>query len=262
MKTDFHLDKAKVKQSFAAAANTYDAMAALQRQVGLDLLAKFPLSDRAGQILDLGCGTGFLSRQLPLDQDGQSLLAIDIALPMLEKSRELNQQINWHYVCADAERLPLQSASVQQVFSNLAFQWCEDLSAVFSECRRVLVNDGQLQFATFGPATLKELKAAWAQVDDFEHVNQFVSLSGIRQNLIDVGFVDFELQSQIYPVSYASVMDLMRELKAIGAHNVSEGRNKKMTTRRQLQAMIQCYEYAMPEQAILASYEIIFVRAK
>ena len=44
MNNVFALDKAKVKQSFAAASNTYDTSAELQRQVGKDLLKAFSVN--------------------------------------------------------------------------------------------------------------------------------------------------------------------------------------------------------------------------
>jgi malonyl-CoA O-methyltransferase len=254
------LDKAKIKQSFAAAAGSYDAVAALQRQVGLDLLNKFPLQAETGLVMDLGAGTGFLTRALAVAEH-QSLLAVDIALPMLLSSRQKNQALDVDYLCADAEKLPLVSASVQQIYSNLALQWCEDLAAVFADCGRVLQQDGQLVLATFGPATLKELKAAWAKVDDFAHVNQFYSLQDINGFLQQAGFSDLSLESVIYQTQYDSVLDLMHELKGLGAHNVSQSRNRKPTTRRQLQQMMKHYENAMPDGQIVASYEIIFVRA-
>ena len=254
------LDKAKIKQSFAAAAGSYDAMAALQRQVGLDLLKKCPLQAEAGLVMDLGAGTGFLTRALGVGEH-QSLLAVDIAMPMLLTSRQKNQPLVVDYLCADAEKLPLANASVQQIYSNLALQWCEDLLAVFTDCRRVLQHDGQLVLATFGPATLKELKAAWAKVDDFAHVNQFYSLQDIKGCLQQAGFSDLSLEAVIYQMQYDSVLDLMHELKGLGAHNVSQSRNRKPTTRRQLQQMIQHYENEMPDGQVIASYEIIFLRA-
>lgn len=255
------LDKAKIKQSFAAAAASYDAVAALQRQVGLDLLKKCPLQAEAGLVMDLGAGTGFLTRALAVAEH-QSLLAVDIAMPMLLSSRQKNQSLAVDYLCADAEQLPLTNASVQQIYSNLALQWCEDLLSVFADCRRVLQRDGQLVLATFGPATLKELKAAWAKVDDFAHVNQFYSLQDINGFLQQAGFSDLSLESAIYQTQYNSVLDLMHELKGLGAHNVSQSRNRKPTTRQQLQQMIKHYENAMPDGQIIASYEIIFVRAE
>ncbi|MDO9139436.1 MAG: malonyl-[acyl-carrier protein] O-methyltransferase BioC, partial [Methylobacter sp.] len=54
-----HLDKAKIRQSFAAASVTYDGVAALQRSVGSALLAMIDSENMGGTLLDVGCGTGF-----------------------------------------------------------------------------------------------------------------------------------------------------------------------------------------------------------
>ena len=54
-------------------------------------------------------------------------------------------------VCADAQRLPLRSASVDLVFSSLMLQWCQPLDAAFAEVRRVLKPSGFFAFSTLGP---------------------------------------------------------------------------------------------------------------
>ena len=64
---------------------------------------------------------------------------------------------------ATPRRLPLASASVDLVFSNLMLQWCQPPDAALAEVRRVLRPGGFLAFSTFGPATLQELRSAWAQ---------------------------------------------------------------------------------------------------
>ncbi|MGZ4999146.1 MAG: malonyl-ACP O-methyltransferase BioC [Methylomonas sp.] len=263
MSLDSGLDKSKIRRSFAAAADSYDDMAALQREVALKLLEKYPLERTTGMVLDVGCGTGFLTRQLPVDAARQSLLALDIALPMLQFSRQKNADLPACYVCADAEKLPLAEDSVQQIYSNLALQWCQDLEAVFRNFNRILQTGGQLVFATFGPETLRELKAAWAAVDEFTHVNEFYSADQIIDFLRKSGFEAPSANTVIYQSRYPSVMALMRELKGIGAHNVNLARNRKPTTRQQLQRMTTCYEGSSMEGAeVVATYEIIFVQAR
>ncbi|WP_415880578.1 malonyl-ACP O-methyltransferase BioC [Methylomonas sp. TEB] len=256
------LDKAKIRRSFAAAAGSYDSAAMLQRQVGLALLQKYPLRSAPGWVLDIGCGTGFLTRCLPLDGLNQSCLALDIALPMLQASRRNNGAVSVEYVCADAEKLPFADNSLQQVYSNLAVQWCQDLPAVFADVRRLLRQDGQLVFSTFGPETLKELKAAWTGVDDFVHVNDFYSAGQIGGFLRAAGFGRVDVDTVMYRLSYPTVLALMHELKDLGAHNVSDARNRRPTTRSQLQRMIRRYENSMVGGEVVASYEIIVVRAR
>ena len=261
MTAEFHLDKTKIRQAFACAAESYDGAAALQRQVGLTLLDKFPLQQQSGMIMDLGSGTGFLSREMEVNLMDQPRLAVDIALPMLMVSRRLSPAMIVQYLCADAENLPFRAGCMQQIYSNLALQWCQALPKVFTDCQRLLKKDGQMVFATFGPATLWELKAAWAQADDYQHVNEFFSAADICEFLQEAGFQQIEYETVVYPLVYSSVMALMRELKELGAHNVNAARNREMTTRRQLQKMMAAYESAMPGAEIIASYEIIYVRA-
>lgn len=256
------LDKAKIRHSFAAAAESYDSAAKLQRHVALALLQKFPLRSMPGWVLDMGCGTGFLTRHLSVESLDLSCLALDIALPMLQASRRNNRSLSVDYVCADAEKLPFADNSFQQVYSNLALQWCQDLPAVFADVRRVLMPDGQLVFSTFGPETLRELKAAWIGVDNFAHVNDFYSVGQIRDFLQMAGLGLVGVETVMYRLRYPSVLALMRELKDLGAHNVSHARNRRLTTRSQLQQMLAQYEDSMPNGEIFASYDIIFVRAR
>lgn len=262
MSTPAALDKSKIRRSFASAADSYDSAAMLQRQAGLALLQKFPLQASAGTVMDMGCGTGFLTRQLVFDTVKQPLLALDIALPMLQTARRNGRGLPVDYLCADAEKLPFADNSLQQIYSNLALQWCLDLPVVFNDVRRILLPGGCLAFSTFGPATLRELKAAWATVDDFVHVNDFYSLEQIRGFLQAAGLTSVDCESVMYRLQYPSVLALMHELKNLGAHNVSQARNRRPTTHRQLQQMLLHYESGMADDEIIASYEIIFVRAR
>ena len=261
MNSVYSLDKSKIKRSFAAAAAGYDDSAALQRLVGAALLEKFPLEPASGVILDVGCGTGYLTRRMAVNFDCQQLVALDVALPMLYSGRG-KAAIPVQYLCADAEKMPFSGQSIRQIYSNLALQWCQNLPAVFADCKRMLKADGQLVFATFGTATLRELKAAWAAVDEFPHVNEFYGCEQIDQFLLGAGFRSICSEAVIYQSPYPSVMALMHELKGLGAHNVNLARNRKTTTRQQLQRMINRYENNMAGAELLASYEIIFVRAK
>lgn len=256
-----YLDKRRIKQSFANAAGRYDNLASLQRQIGYDLLAKHPLQPKAGRILDLGCGTGFIGQHLSLDFAEQSLYALDMAMSMLQICREKNTEKSAYYICADAERLPFADQVFQQIYSNLALQWCHDLSAVFNDSRRMLCRSGQLVFATFGAETLRELKQAWAWVDDFAHVNHFYSVEQISEFLQAAGLAVTAIDKVVYQRPYSSVLDLMHELKGVGAHNVAIAKNQQVTSRRQIQKMISHYPIDNSEGFITASYEVIFVRA-
>lgn len=252
------LDKTKIKQSFGNASQTYDSVAELQRNVGRNLLHAFLPQNLTGNIVDLGCGTGFLTRELLPHCD--NLIALDLALPMLQTTREkLGDSVN--YVCADAEQLPFLSESIDTIFSNLALQWCQPIDKALNELHRVLKKNGELVFSTFGSKTLCELKTAWENVDNFAHVNDFYTAPQLQTALEKAGFSSLEIKNQAYVSQYDSVLDLMRELKYIGAHNVNSQRRKNLTSKKSLQTMISKYP-PTESGGILATFDVICIVAR
>lgn len=263
MLADSRLEKKNIRRAFAKAAASYDEMAVLQRKVGKNLLKPHQAKKLAGIILDIGCGTGFLTRQLLALFDYQQMIALDLALPMVQATRANYSFVSdLIYLCADAENLPLQNHSVDYVFSNLALQWCQNLPAVFNEIKQILKADGTLIFSTFGKQTLQELKTAWARVDNFTHVNTFYTAWQINQALAFAGYQEIIITETVERVYYDSVMDLMYQLKGLGAHNVTAGRNHKLTKKSKLQAMMNHYETLRVHHQIPATFEIINVFAK
>ena len=254
------LDKQRVRASFAKASNSYDGMAALQRKVGKHLFSRMSVLEKF-EILDLGSGTGFFTQLIAEANQAANIYALDLALPMLHKTRNREQCKKVALVCADAEQLPFIDNSMQLVSSNLALQWCQNLEPLFAGIHRVLENEGSFVFSTFGEGALKELKKAWAEVDDYPHVNDFCSDVVIQAALEKAGFFDIQIESYTYYSEYKNVLDLMRELKGIGAHNASLARKKTLTSKGDMRQLFAAY----PEESgggIKASFEIVYVVAK
>ena len=137
---------------------------------------------RPTAILDAGSGSGNAVTALCARYPQARLCALDIALPMVKLAR---LRARWWQrllgrgvvpMCGDIEQLPLRAAAVNMVWSNLALQWVDDLSRAFTEFRRVLAPGGLLMFSTFGPDTLKELRAAFQGTDRYTHVHRFIGI--------------------------------------------------------------------------------------
>jgi malonyl-CoA O-methyltransferase len=256
------LQKQDVATSFSRAAATYDAVARLQREVGEQLLNSLDGLECAPTcILDLGCGTGHFCHALRMRYPTAQFVGLDIAEGMVDHARRhCHDDSAW--LVGDAEALPLASGSVDLVFSSLAVQWCCRPEHLFAELARVLRPGGRCVFTSLGPLTLCELREAWAAVDTHQHVNSFVPMSALRDAAQRVPGISMHLDSRPVRLEYARVRDLLGELKALGAHNMSRGRPVGLTGRRALQGMLQAYEHRRSGGVLPATYDVIYGEVK
>ena len=259
----FHLDKGLIRKSFDQAAARYDEVAVLQREVGRRMLERLDLVRMVPEvILDVGCATGFITIQLLKKYRKARVIALDIAPNMLAIARRRSLWFRkLRCVCGDAEFLPLADACCDLLFSNLTLQWCGDLDQVFREFRRILKPGGLLMFSTLGPDTLKELRQSWLAVDGYHHVNAFVDMHDIGDALVRVHLADPVMDVELITLTYQDVFALMRDLKTLGAHNVSAGRARGLTGRGRLQAMCAAYERFRRDGLLPATYEVVYGHA-
>lgn len=256
----FQLDKAGVRVAFDRASATYEPAAVLQSRVAEELLSRLdPFAFNPAVILDLGCGTGRLTAQLKRLYRRSTVIALDIAPGMLrEAARHQRFLRRFERICADAAHLPLQSASVDILFSNLMLQWCDPLDDALAEVRRVLKPQGFFLFTTFGPDTLKELRAAWSQADTHNHVNRFLDMHDIGDALVRAGLIEPVLDVDRLQLTYDDALTLMRDLKSIGARNATAGRPRSLAGRARLQHVLTAYESFRKGGKLPATYEIVY----
>lgn len=256
-------DKLQMRRAFESAAETYDAAAQLQYEIGDRLIERMDfIRLQPRRILDLGAGTGHFSAALLQRYRRADVIALDIAYGMLAQA---HRRGSWRRrpacVCADGERLPFADDSFDFIFSNLMLQWCADLAAAFGELRRVLRPGGLLMFTTFGPDTLHELRASWEAVDGYTHVNRFIDLHDIGDSLVHTRWAEPVMDSERITVTYRALERLMADLKQIGAHNVTQGRARGLTGRRRWQAFAAAYERFRRDGVLPASYEVVYGHA-
>ena len=272
------LDFAEVRRAFDHAAASYDAHAVLQREVCDRLLERLDfVSLQPGRVLDVGSGTGYGLAHLRSRYTEAELCALDIAPAMLAATRARMPQPTWaqralqrltlnsspftHLVCADMDRLPLAPNSVNLVWSSLALQWAHDLEATFKGFHQVLAPGGLVMFATFGPDTLKELRAAFSAIDDAPHVNRFIDLHDIGDMLIHAGFFSPVMEMEMLTLTYADLKTLMRDLKGIGAHNAAAARRRGLLGKSAWARLEQAYESNRYEGRLPATFEVIYGHA-
>ncbi|MBK1719731.1 malonyl-ACP O-methyltransferase BioC [Thiocystis violacea] len=253
------IDKRRARLGFERAAADYDSVALLQREIADRMLERLDYVRLEPQrILDLGAGTGYAIDALHRRYPKARVIALDFAQGMLLQARRRGRWLRRPLcVCADAESLPLADGSIDLIVSNATIQWCNDLERTFVDCLRVLRPGGLLQFTTFGPDTLKELRDAWSRVDRHSHVSPFPDMHDVGDALVRARFADPVLDAERLTLTYERVHDLMRDLKVLGARNATQERPRALAGRARLDALVAAYEEHRRDGRLPASYEVL-----
>ncbi len=264
-----------LRAAFDRAAPNYDDSAFLQQEVARRLderLAVMKLDP--ARILDAGCGTGFALPLLNRRYPKAGLIGLDLAHAMLTEARRrlpkpsLFDRLRAPFAAppmaligADIEAIPLAADSVDLIWSNLALQWLDGPEAALRELRRVSASGGLVLFSTFGPDTLKELRAAFHGLDGYRHVNRFVDMHDLGDALIHAGFANPVMEMECLTLTYADLKGVLRDLKGIGADTVLDGRRHGLMGRREWQQLVVNYEAFRHEGRLPATYEVIYGHA-
>lgn len=260
---DFQLDPNRIRHNFGRAAPRYERHDALHRAVQDELQGRLDFYLETPQrVLDIGSGTGRASAALKNRWPSAQVIAIDLAVPMLQQARRHSRwRRRFARVAANGAQLPLASKSIDVIHSNLCLHWCDDLQPMLREWVRVLRSGGYLALSTFGPDTLHELRSAWAQVDDQPHVSRFLDMHDLGDAIFAAGFKEPVLDVSRYTLTYDQPIDVLRELQGLGATNADQQRWRALTGKSRLQRMLQHYETLRCDGRIPATCEVVTVHA-
>jgi malonyl-CoA O-methyltransferase len=254
------------RRAFERAASVYDAHSVLPQEVGRRLLEHLEgIRIDPQVIVDLGCGTGASFDGLRTRYPHARLVGLDFAHAMLVRAAA---RAPWWkrafgastpaLACADAHKLPLAAASTQLVFSNLMLQWCRP-EAVFAEVARILPPGGLFMFSTFGPDTLKELRAALAAARAGNRVNTFVDMHDLGDMLVQASFADPVMEMEMLTLEYGTLDVLLEDLRAVGSHSSAGARAEGART--DWDAVRREYEKCRRNGALPATYEVVYGHA-
>jgi malonyl-CoA O-methyltransferase len=201
------------------------------------LLERLDLFDLAPRVaLDVGCATGRGAVALAARYPSARVLALDSSTGMLRAAHRSARALpSVAAVGGDAERLPLCDHSVQLILANLVLPWCRPPS-LFAEAARVLEDGGLLLFATLGPDSLREVRAAWGTVDSSLHVHAAFDVHDVGDLALAAGLAEPVLDVDRIEVTYSSVATLVADLRSCGGVNVAGGRRRGLTGPRRWHA--------------------------
>ena len=258
------LDKKIIRQHAEKAADTYELSAVLQQEIAKRLSERLDyIKLQPQRVLDVGSGTGFVTQHLLKRYPKAQVISMDFALAMLKKCKKRGGWVRKpKVVCGDVEQVPFKEDSVDLIVSNLMLQWTNDLAKTFAGFHYVLAPNGLLLFTTFGPDTLTELRQSWATVDDSSHTSSFTDMHEIGDALLQAGFINPVTDMEMITMTYASVRQLMRDIKNMGFSNAVSQRTKGLMGKNKFQAFEQAYEQFKTADGLYpASWEVIYGHA-
>jgi malonyl-CoA O-methyltransferase len=195
----------------------------------IDRLSYIRLAPR--HVLDLGCGLGRTRDPLRERYPDAQWLGVDLAEAIARAGRSEHAQqrglARWwrrtgDWIVADAGALPLSDASVDLLFCNLMLHWHPVPHTVFPEWKRVLRVDGLLMFSTFGPDTLKELRAAAREALPHAAPMLFVDMHDFGDMMVASGFATPVMDVEVLTLTYGSARELIADVRALGGNPRSD----------------------------------------
>jgi SAM-dependent methyltransferase len=114
----------------------------------------------ADRALDVGCGTGAMTRAAAGLAPAGSALGVDIGLPMVEEARAETARAggpaNVAFEQADAQVHPFGDGAFDVVLSRFGVMFFDDPAAAFANLRRAVGAGGRLAFAAWQPVDVNQ----------------------------------------------------------------------------------------------------------
>ena len=270
------LDPKAVRLQFARRAHRIADGDFLLREIERRMLERLDLVRLAPwRVLDVGTGRGQGAARLQQRYPQATVIGVDVAAPMAAQAARLHggparrslaarlrrrfagAAAGWQplFAAADAQRLPLASASVDLLWSNLAWHWFADPRGVLEEWHRVSRPGALLMFSGFGVDTLRELRGIGARLPPMHDMHD------IGDALVAAGFAEPVMDAERLTVSWESPAKLLAELRALGG-DALRARPPGLRGRGAMARWLAAIEsLAGPDGKIPISFEIVYGHA-
>lgn len=200
--------------NFNKKANSYDQNADFQRKTSDRLFHSLcsikPVKIK--RILEIGCGTGYLTEKLRHRFPEASIEALDLSEEMVKKvnSKKLDKVIA---ILANAEDF-IATHKYDLIVSNLAFQWFNDQSGTINKLTDSLTKNGSLLINTLVEGTYEKFIAAFTENSLPYPGLEYISKHELQETLTQTAIINKYLIKENFP----NTRTFLKKLHAIGAH--------------------------------------------
>ena len=245
------MTKDSITKGFAKSINSYSNNASIQKEVSLKLahLIAENIIIPPSQILEIGCGTGFLTSELLADFPFASFTINDINSTAEVTIRTLfnrSQSANPKFVFQDAELFDFPE-SYNLIASSSCFQWFDDQADFFKRISSKLKPQGLFAFSSFGPQNMEEIKASTNQGLSYYTLEQY-------KEILEPYFDIISFSEDVVKLNFETPYDVLKHLKATGVN----GNFRQQWTRKDLETFTSNYKQFETERGFSLTYHPIY----
>lgn len=254
----------QVGARFSSAAARYDQEARLQARIARAVIDQIPADCRPSTILDIGCGTGGLTRLLRRRWSEARIDAVDLAPGMIARARREHAglDIAWHVADAMAFTAP---QPYDLVASSSALHWLVPVEAGMRHAASLVAPRGWLSAGLMLKGTLAELREARAAaVPDKPPPADMPEAADVRTALADSGLRIAHLREAQNCEFHATVRALLEGLHRLGVTGGALARGGTALTRGDLLRLASVYDerWRDARRGIPVTYHVGYVLAR
>lgn len=201
------MNKDLIQKRFAKNLDTYNDNAKIQKKMAERLLSFLDRKD-FDDILEIGCGTGFLTQLVNEKFSFKTYTANDIVESCEKYVKEINPKIN--FIPADIEKAVENSdKKYDLIISNAVFQWVENLESFIKLLVSKLNDGGILLFSTFGPENFREVNFVLGKTLPYYSANELQEIIKDYKNIVE---------QEMHVMAFKTPKDILKHIKSTGVN--------------------------------------------
>lgn len=202
--------KELIKQRFSKSLETYKSNAIVQKQMA-EKLVDLIETQSFKNILELGCGTGFVTEIISSKYNYTTYDAIDIVAECQKHIENISNNIN--FISCDIENFEYQK-KYDLIISNASFQWLDNPVDFIKNIKNHLNPNGIFAFTLFGNDNFKELNTIICSTPNY------YSITEAKEIIKDYYLIHLSEENII--MNFANPKEVLQHIKLTGVNAISQ----------------------------------------